>query len=103
MRRGSFIVSRVCSLVLAVCLLGAALQACNRPPKPPDVGFLPTRAVPETDDPKVAFEDAKVACLEEARRKGISSVTRLLVFKGKISKSDYVECMEQKGYQLVDN
>jgi hypothetical protein len=36
--------------------------------------------------------------LEEARRKGISSVTRLLLLRGKISESDYVECMVKKGF-----
>lgn len=88
--------------VLAVCLLGVALQACSRG-KAPDVGFLPTRAVPETPDPKATFDAAKEVCLEVARRKGISSVTRLLLFRGKISKSDYVECMEEKGYAVVDD
>ena len=102
MRRGVFIVSRVCRALLAACLLGLVLSACSGPPKAPDVGFLPTRAVAETTDPKTAFEDAKVVCLEEARRKGISSVTRILLFRGKISKSDYVECMEKKGYAVVD-
>jgi hypothetical protein len=53
-------------------------------------------------DPKAAFESAKIVCLEEARRKGISSVTRLLLLRGKTSKSDYVECMEAKGFEVVD-
>jgi hypothetical protein len=102
MRRGFVIVLRLCVALLAAGLLGLPLSACSRPPKAPDVGFLPTRAVPETPDPKATFEEAKTLCLEDARRKGISSVTRLLLLRGKISKSDYVECMENKGYAVVD-
>ena len=89
--------------LLAAGLLGSAVGACSRPPEAPDVAFIPTRAVDQaTIDAKPAFEAAKVVCLEEARRKGISSVTRLLLFRGKISKSDYVDCMEAKGFAVVD-
>ena len=91
---------RVCVALLAAGLFGASLAACSRGGAP-DVAFLPTRAV-EQPDPKAAFEAAKVVCLEEARRKGISSVTRLLLLRGKTSKSDYVECMERKGFAEVD-
>lgn len=94
--------SRVCVALLAAGLLAVALCGCSRPPKAPDVGFLPTRAVAETADPKATFEAAKKVCLEEARRKGIASVTRILLLRGKISKSDYVECMENKGFSAVD-
>jgi hypothetical protein len=97
-----FIVSKVCLALLGASLFAVALSGCSRPPKAPDVGFLPTRAVAETADPKVAFDAAKEVCLEEARRKGIASVTRILLLRGKISKSDYVECMENKGFSAVD-
>jgi len=97
-----FIVSRDCVALLAAGLLAVALSGCSRPPKAPDVGFLPTRAMAESANPKAAFEASKVVCLEEARRKGISSVTRLLLLRGKISKSDYVDCMERRGFSAVD-
>jgi hypothetical protein len=87
--------------LLAAGVVAVALSGCSRPPKAPDVGFLPTRSVSETTDPKAAFESAKTFCLEEARRKGISSVTRLLLLRGKISKSDYIDCMERKGFAEV--
>jgi hypothetical protein len=95
------IVSRVCVVLVAAGVLAVLLSACSRP-KPPDVGFLPTKAVAETADAKEAFEAAKVVCLEEARRKGIASVTRILLLRGKVSKSDYVDCMEGKGFSAVD-
>lgn len=94
--------TRLCTALLAAGLMAVPLAACSRGNPAPDVGFLPTRAV-DAADPKAAFEGAKVVCLEEARRKGISSVTRLLLFRGKISKSDYVECMEKKGFAEVDD
>lgn len=94
--------TRLCTALLAAGLMAVPLSACSRGNPAPDVGFLPTRAV-DAADPKAAFEGAKVVCLEEARRKGISSVTRLLLFRGKISKSDYVECMEKKGFAEVDD
>jgi hypothetical protein len=96
-----FIVSRVCVALLAAGLLGLPLVACSRA-KAPDVGFLPTRAVKETTDPQAAFDAAKEACVEEARRKGIASVTRILLLRGKVSKSDYIDCMESKGYDVAE-
>lgn len=87
--------------LLAAGLLGLPLAACSRA-KAPDVGFTPTKAVKETSDPQVAFDAAKEACVEEARRKGISSVTRILLLRGKVSKSDYIDCMEAKGYDTAE-
>ena len=89
--------TRLCVALLVVGLLAAPLGACSRRGPVPDVSFLPTAAV-EAEDKKAAFESAKEVCLEEAQRKGISSVTRILLLKGKTSKSDYIECMEAKGF-----
>jgi len=86
--------------LLAMPLLAGSLGACSRG-SAPDVAFLPTRAV-EAADTDAAFESAKTECLEEARRKGISSVTRILLFRGKTSKSDYVDCMQRKGFAEVE-
>jgi hypothetical protein len=100
------IVTRVCVALFAAGLMSLALAACSRG-SAPDVAFVPTRAVEHINpkaavDPKVAFEAAKTVCLEEARRKGISSVTRLLLLRGKTSESDYIECMERKGFAEVE-
>ena len=86
---------------LAAAILGLALGGCSRKGPAPDVSFLPTAAV-ETEDKKAAFEAAKAVCLEQAQRKGISSVTRILLFKGKISESEYVDCMESKGFAELE-
>lgn len=102
--RGTLIVTRFCVALFAAGLIASGLGACSRKNEAPDVAFLPTRAVAQaTEDSRGAFEAAKTVCLEEARRKGISSVTRLLLFRGKTSKSDYVECMERKGFAAVDD
>ena len=88
--------------LFAAGLLGSGLVACSRGKSAPDVAFEPTRAVQGgTENSQATFEAAKTVCLEEARRKGISSVTRILLFRGKTSKSDYIECMEQKGFDAV--
>jgi hypothetical protein len=89
--------------LFAAGLLGSGLVACSRGDSAPDVAFEPTRAVQQdtTVDTKTTFEAAKTVCLEEARRKGISSVTRILLFRGRTSESDYVECMERKGFAAV--
>ena len=90
--------------LFAAGLFASALGACSRKSDAPDVSFLPTRAVAQaTEDSKDTFDAAKAVCLEEARRKGISSVTRILLFRGKTSKSDYVDCMEAKGFAAVDD
>jgi hypothetical protein len=101
MRQGLFVMSRVCVALLAGCLLGVALTACSRA-EVPDVAFKPTRAVKETDDPQAALEEARLFCQEEARRKGIANMTAIVLRRGKVSKSDYVDCMEAKGYDAVD-
>ena len=93
--------TRLCVALLVAGLLAAPLGACSRRGSAPDVSFLPTAAV-ETEDKKAAFEAAKAVCLEEARRKGISSITRILLFRGKISESDYVDCMEAKGFASLE-
>jgi len=89
---------RVGVTLLAAGLLGVPLQACSRSEPPPEVDFTATRAVAETPDPKAKLEADQADCTDEARRKGISSVTRLLLLRGKISKSDYIACMKDKGY-----
>lgn len=101
-RRGIVIVRRLCVALFAAGLMAMPLAACSRGATAPDVGFLPIRAI-QSEDTQAAFEGAKVLCLEEARRKGISSVTRLLLLRGKISESDYIECMESKGFAEVKN
>ena len=95
------IVTRLGAALVVAAVSGMALGACSRRGPAPDVSFLPTAAV-EAEDKKAAFEAAKAVCLEQARRKGISSVTRILLFQGKISESDYVDCMEAKGFAELE-
>jgi hypothetical protein len=90
-------------MVLAACLCGLPLAACSRGDPPPEVDFTATRAVKETLDPEATRLAAQEACTDEARRKGIASVTRILLLRGKISKSDYIACMEKKGYAAPDD
>ena len=95
--------SRLCVALLAGLLLGLPLSACSRSKVPvPKVDFEATRAVKESADPQAALEAARALCQEEARRKGIASVTRLLLLRGKVSKSDYVECMREQGYGVAE-
>ncbi|WP_156137585.1 hypothetical protein [Methyloceanibacter caenitepidi] len=93
--------TRLCGALLVTAVVALALGACSRKGPAPDVSFLPTAAV-EDADKKAAFEAAKAVCLEQAQRKGISSVTRILLFKGKVSESDYVDCMEAKGFAELE-
>ena len=95
------IVARLTTAFLITAVLGVALGGCSRKGPAPDVSFLPTAAV-EAEDKKAAFEAAKAVCLEQAQRKGISSVTRILLLKGKVSESDYVDCMEAKGFAELE-
>ena len=88
-------------MLLAACLLGLPLSACSRS-KAPDVEFTTTPAVKEAPDPKAKLKEDEEACTDEARRKGISSVTRILLLRGKISKSDYVACMKDRGYDVPE-
>jgi len=94
-------VTRLCVALLLAAVVAAPLGACSRRGPAPDASFLPTAAV-EAEDKKAAFEAAKVVCLEQARRKGISSVTRILLLKGKVSESEYVDCMEARGFAELE-
>ena len=93
--------TRLCVALLLAAVVAAPLGACSRRGPAPDVSFLPTAAV-EVEDKMAAFEAAKVVCLEQARRKGISSVTRILLLKGKVSESEYVDCMEARGFAELE-
>jgi hypothetical protein len=86
---------------MVAAILGSALGSCSRKGPAPDVSFLPTATV-EAEDKGAAFEAAKGVCLEQAQRKGISSVTRILLLRGKISETEYVDCMESKGFAEVE-
>lgn len=94
------IVTRLCVALLVAGFFAMSLSACSRG-SAPDVAFVPTRAV-QFENTDLAFESAKRACLQVARRKGFSSVTRILLFRGKTSESDYVECMESRGFAEVE-
>jgi len=94
-------VTRLCVALLLAAVVAAPLGACSRRGPAPDVSFLPTAAV-EAEDKMATFEAAKVVCLEQARRKGISSVTRILLLKGKVSESEYVDCMEARGFAELE-
>lgn len=88
---------RVGAAVLAGLVVALPLMACSKSELPP-VEVTPTRAV----DPQSTMQRDKAACEEEARRKGISSVTRLLLLRGKISKSDFADCMRDRGYDVME-
>lgn len=92
--------TRLCVALLAAGFLALPLGACSRGTAP-DVAFVPTRAL-QVENTDLAFESAKKTCLNVARRKGFSSVTRILLFRGKTSESDYVECMESRGFAEVE-
>lgn len=88
-------------MLLATCLLGLPLASCTRS-LPPEVDFTAPTAAEETPDPKAKLMADEEECTDEARRKGISSVTRILLLRGKISKSDYVACMKRRGYDVPE-
>jgi hypothetical protein len=94
-------VSRAQAAFLLACLLGLLLPGCSRPKLPP-VNFTVTPAVKGSSDPQATLKADQEACLEEARRKGIASVTRILLLRGKISKSDYITCMKDRGYEVAE-
>lgn len=92
---------RVGVLLLAACLLGLPLSACTRS-LPPEVDFTAAKAAEEAPDLQAKLKKDEEACTDDARRKGISSVTRILLLRGKISKSDYVACMKKRGYDVSE-
>lgn len=83
------------------CLLGLPLAGCSRS-KPPQVEFTATPEMNEAQAAQANLEASQEACTDEARRKGISSITRILLLRGKISKSDYIACMKRRGYEVPE-
>jgi hypothetical protein len=100
-RWGLLVVSRLRAAFLAACVLGSLLPGCSRPKLPP-VDFTVTPSVKQSSDPQATLKADQETCLEEARRKGIASVTRILLLRGKISKSDYIACMKNHGYEVAE-
>lgn len=86
----------------AACLLGLPLASCSRSIAPP-VEFAATPVVmSDAEALQAKLKASQEACTDEARRKGISSVTRILLLRGKISKSDYVACMKKRGFEVPE-
>lgn len=90
--------------LLAASLLGLALTACSQGTPPAQLAFEPTRAAEhQATDLQLALAVAKERCTSEARKKGISSVTRILGMQDRTFEADYVACMEAKGFAAAQN
>lgn len=95
-----FAMSKLRAPLLAACF-AAALPGCNRPSGPPPIDFALVGQRPaKAKEQKNTLEEAKAACHEEAKRKGIKSV--LAIFRGfqrGATEEDFVECMKKRGYE----
>ena len=91
---------KIGSAWVVACLLAMVLLGCSRSELPPFT-FTATKAVKESSDPQAALDAARVACQTEARKKGIASVTAILLRRPKTAESDYVACMKERGYEVA--
>ena len=82
------------------CSFAIPLSACSRAELPP-LAFTATKAVKETSDPQAALDTTRLACQEVARKKGIASVTAILLRRSKTAESDYIDCMREQGYDVA--
>jgi hypothetical protein len=90
--------SKAQAVALAASLLVSALSGCSRSDLPP-INFNPTGQTKDSRDPHATLETAKTACLEEARREGIASMTAILLRRSKTSETAYIECMKRHGFE----
>jgi phosphoribosyl-dephospho-CoA transferase len=92
--------SKAQAVALAATLLASGLLGCSRS-EMPSINFTPTGQTKKNPNPQAAFEAAKTACQEEARRKGIANMTAILLRRSKTSETAYVECMRGHGFETT--
>jgi hypothetical protein len=86
--------------VLGFCVLGALLQGCSlSEPSSRDfaqVGQRPAKAL-ETGN---TLQAAETACKDEAKTKGIASITAIFSrFRKGSADEDYIACMKRRGFE----
>jgi hypothetical protein len=87
--------------VLVACLLGALASACSRAePAPKDFTLVDQRPA-KAEETGNTLAAAQLACKEETKRKGITSVVAIFsrLRKGSADE-DYIACMKARGYDV---
>jgi len=101
----------IVQLTVLICLMAVSVSGCSRSePAPRDFILAdqrraqvknPGKAPEEVKDPATALEEAKNACKEETRRKGIASIFGIMSrLREGSADEDYVACMKARGYQV---
>ncbi len=93
--------SRANLAVLAACLLGALVAGCSlTQPKPKDFVLVDQRPAKAKESGNT-LEAAELACREEAKSKGTSSLLGIFSrLRRGSADEDYVACMKGRGYEV---
>ena len=93
--------SRVRSAVLAACLLGTLVSACSLAEPTPKNFTLVDQRPAKAEETGDTLQAAQLACKEETKRKGITSVVTIFSrFRKGSADEDYVACMKGRGYEV---
>lgn len=86
--------------MLVVCLLGTLASACSHAePTPKD--FILVQRPAKAEEADNTLEKAELACKEETKRKGITSVVAIFSrFRKGSADEDYIACMKARGYEV---
>ena len=93
--------SRVRPAVLVACLLGTLASACSHAaPTPKDFTLVDQRPA-KAEEAGNTLEKAELACKEETKRKGITSVVAIFSrFRKGSADEHYIACMKARGYEV---
>lgn len=92
----------IVQLTALVCLISVPASGCSRSePAPRDFTLADQRSAKAKGSSGPTLEEAKQACKEETKRKGIRSVLGIVsrLRKGSVDE-DYIACMKARGYEI---
>lgn len=92
----------IVQLTALACLICVPASGCSQSePAPRDFTLADQRTAKAKGSPGPTLEEAKQACKQETKRKGIASVLGIMsrLRQGSIDE-DYIACMKARGYEL---
>ena len=91
----------IIQLTALACLIGVPVSGCSlSEPAPRDFTRIDQRSA-KPEDSGTGLEEAKAACKEETRRKGIASVLGIVShLREGSADEDYIACMKARGFEV---
>jgi len=88
-------------LTVLACLIGVPASGCSQSEPAPRDFTLADQRTAKVKESGTTLEEAKEACKEETKRKGIASIIGIVsrLRKGSADEA-YIACMKARGYEI---